>query len=124
MVASLPGSNLFQLFAWMTDALLYRASNLPETEMLPFLSVHGTGRGSAPFVSWYNPNQGRRLTRDLSGILPDTLLFGNRYGLFRSNPVKPFLEIGRRHSNRSTIADHADPYVSETTPPPPSEPPP
>src|SRR4029077_12605279 len=38
-----PGRTLIDLFAWLGDALLYRATLVPERQRLAFLQLLGTG---------------------------------------------------------------------------------
>src|SRR4051794_1085907 len=38
-----PGRTLLELFAWLADAVLYRANLIPERQRLAFLRLLGTG---------------------------------------------------------------------------------
>ena len=42
-----PGRTLIELFAWLGDALLYRANLIPERQRLVFLKLLGQGLGMA-----------------------------------------------------------------------------
>src|ERR1043165_9782947 len=43
-----PGRTMLELFAWLADAILYRANLIPERQRLAFLRLLGTGPRPAP----------------------------------------------------------------------------
>src|SRR6266567_3716093 len=111
-----PGITILQLFAFMTENLLYRSNLIPERNRLKFLSLLGIGLRPAPpasGVAVFSNDRGPMQTVTLPSGMP---LFAGKLGFVTQNgldvlPVQSQLFIRRRLS--STEQAQADQTYSQ-----------